>query len=414
MKRYRPLFFSGALSIGLLAHAQPASVLFVGNSYTGTNNLPGMVSQLAASLGTTVSTGMVTPGGYTFLQHSTSPTTLSTIASQQWDYVVLQEQSQLGALPPDYNATAASATVLVDSIRAASECSRPVFYMTWGRQNGDAQFCPSFPYMCTYEGMQQALRENYLAMAEDNNAYTAPVGMAWKQVRDTHPGLQLYVGDGSHPSVQGTYLAACVFYCTLFQQPCTGASYTGTLSADTAAILQGIASATVLDSMALWNLDLPEGIGAAITGSTSSAWNTVTFHHSGTGTHLWTCSDGQTSTDANPTFTVDTPGTFTFSHTYTDPCGNTDTVTWTYDFIVSGIDPGAIQDGITVTATEGTIVLRGAAGGDTLTIYDLAGRAVIAVVRGNGTLTVPSSPGVRIWSLHRSNGERISGRVVVQ
>ncbi|HRT54725.1 MAG TPA: hypothetical protein P5291_11620, partial [Flavobacteriales bacterium] len=84
MKRYRPLFFSGALSMGLLAHAQPASVLFVGNSYTGTNNLPGMVSQLAASLGTTVSTGMVTPGGYTFLQHSTSPTTLSTIASQQW------------------------------------------------------------------------------------------------------------------------------------------------------------------------------------------------------------------------------------------------------------------------------------------------------------------------------------------
>ena len=256
--------------------------------------------------------------------------------------------------------------------------------------------------------------ENYLAMAEDNDAYTAPVGMAWKQVRDTHPGLQLYVGDGSHPSVQGTYLAACVFYCTLFQQPCTGASYTGMLSADTAAILQGIASATVLDSMALWNLDLPEGIGAAITGSTSSAWNTVTFHHSGTGTHLWTCSDGQTSTDANPTFTVDTPGTYTFTHTYTDPCGNTDTATWTYDFIVSGIDPGAIQDGITVTATEGTIVLRGAAGGDTLTIYDLAGRAVIAVVRGNGTLTVPSSPGVRIWSLHRSNGERISGRVVVQ
>ncbi|MBK9074722.1 MAG: PKD domain-containing protein [Flavobacteriales bacterium] len=144
-----------------------------------------------------------------------------------------------------------------------------------------------------------------------------------------HPLINLYQADESHPSVEGTYLAACVFYSTLFQQSCAGASFTSSLPPATAAILQGIASTTVLDSSTTWNLDVPNGTDATVDGSSSNGPNDITYYHFGEGTHLWTCSNGQSSTDANPTFTFAGPGIYTFTHTYTDPCGNTDTVTWT-------------------------------------------------------------------------------------
>lgn len=83
------------------------------------------------------------------------------------------------------------------------------------------------PFMCTYDGMQQGLRTNYIALAEWNDSYTAPVGAAWKAVRDAHPTISLYDADGSHPSPAGTYLAACVFYCTLYQESCAGATFNG-------------------------------------------------------------------------------------------------------------------------------------------------------------------------------------------
>ena len=48
------------------ADADTTRILFIGNSYINSNNLPGMVAQLAASLGEEVETMMVVPGGSTF------------------------------------------------------------------------------------------------------------------------------------------------------------------------------------------------------------------------------------------------------------------------------------------------------------------------------------------------------------
>ena len=83
----------------LSSHAQQTSVLFIGNSYTYVNDLPNTLRQLALSLGDTMTVASSAPGGYTLFQHSTYAPSLAAIESQQWDFVVLQEQSQLGALP---------------------------------------------------------------------------------------------------------------------------------------------------------------------------------------------------------------------------------------------------------------------------------------------------------------------------
>jgi hypothetical protein len=88
--------------------------------------------------------------------------------------------------------------------------------MTWGRENGDQDNCANYTPLCTYDGMQQRLRESYVQMADDNNAIVVPVGMAWKYVRDNYPEIDLYQSDESHPSVEGTYLAACTFNRVLY------------------------------------------------------------------------------------------------------------------------------------------------------------------------------------------------------
>ncbi|MBK8227762.1 MAG: hypothetical protein IPK70_11390 [Flavobacteriales bacterium] len=397
----------------LSAAAQQTSVLFIGNSYTYVNDLPNTLRQLALSLGDTVTVASSAPGGYTLFQHSTYAPTLDAIASQDWDYVVMQEQSQLGALPFDVTTTELGATSLVTLIEENYECTYPVFYMTWGRQNGDAQNCANFPFMCTYDGMQQGLRTNYIALGEYNDGYVAPVGAAWKVVRDTQPGINLYDADGSHPSPAGTYLAACVFYCTLFEESCVGSAFNGSIDAATAAILRDIASTVVLGELPTWNLDF-EGSTSALLDGFSSGWNWITLIHNGEGEHLWVCSDGQTSTSATPTFTFSESATYTITHTYTDPCGNTDTVTLTFD-IVLGVGEQEQRTRYQVcSAGPGMLEVRGAEIGAMLTLFDSQGRLLWSERMEQGTSRIPCTPGLCFWQVEDASGEKCSGKLVVE
>ncbi len=388
------------------------SVLFIGNSYTAVNDLPNTFRQLALSLGDTVTVAASTPGGYTLFQHSTYAPTIAAIEAQDWDFVVMQEQSQLGALPFDVTNTELGATALIERIKGNYECTYPVFYMTWGRQNGDAQNCVNFPFMCTYDGMQQGLRTNYIALAEWNDAYTAPVGAAWKVVRDTQPGINLYDADGSHPSPAGTYLAACVFYCTLFQESCVDATFNASLDASTATILRDIASTVVLGELPMWNLDF-EGSTSALLDGFSGGWNWITLIHNGEGTHLWTCSDGQTSTLASPTFTFDSSDTYIITHTYNDPCGNTDTVTLTFNVVV-GMDEQAQATRYQVfSGMPGMVEVRGAEAGSTLTLYDAQGRSLAHARISSSQEQVPCPSGLLFWVLRDGDGAVQKGKVVV-
>ncbi|MFZ1688086.1 MAG: DUF4886 domain-containing protein [Flavobacteriales bacterium] len=403
------------LALALPLHAQQTSVLFLGNSYTSANNLPDMFRQVALSLGDTVTTDVVAVGGFQLGNHADHPASLAAIAAQPWDFVVMQEQSQLGALPFDASGMELGALMLTQLIEANDECTYPVFYMTWGRKNGDADNCPFFPVMCTYDSMQQGLRENYIAVADQNDGYAAPVGWAWKHVRNTHPLIELYEPDESHPSVQGTYLAACVFYCTLFNQSCVGASFTSSVQPDTAAILQAIASATVLDSTTTWNMDAANGTDATISGSSSNGAYDITFYHPGEGLHWWICSDGQSSTAANPTFILPGPGTYTFSHTYVDPCGNLDTDTWTTQVYGIGIAEGAAQEQYNVWSSDpGLVEVTGGNRTAVLSLFDLQGRSLLTRVLDTDPLLVHCPAGLRVWMIVDSAGGMRKGKVLVR
>ena len=237
----------------LFSYADQYRVLFIGNSYTEVNNLPQLISNCASSAGDTLVFASHTPGGCTFQQHLSGA--LPLIRQGGWDYVVLQEQSQLPSFP--YSQFMAEsypyAKALCDSIRAYNPNAKIVFYMTWGRKNGDQQNCPYYPPLCTYEGMDSLLFARYMMMAEDNQAIVSPVGYVWHYIRDQYPDIELYQSDESHPSLAGSYTAACTFYATMFQKNPMNIQTNETLPAEQAEFIRSVATELVYDSLDRWS-----------------------------------------------------------------------------------------------------------------------------------------------------------------
>ncbi len=95
----RLLFFVLVALVGSV-QAQQTRVLFLGNSYTAFNSLPSLTRLLALSLGDTMVVSSSMPGGYTFNDHTTNAVSMAAIQEGNWDFVVLQEQSQLPSFPP--------------------------------------------------------------------------------------------------------------------------------------------------------------------------------------------------------------------------------------------------------------------------------------------------------------------------
>lgn len=187
--------------------AGPLRILFVGNSYTSFNDLPAMISELAAAgEQRRVVTGSALRGGWTLqkhLEHSSS-TTLELIEKGNWHIVVMQEQSQMPFMYP--KATHKYGVKLGEHIKQHN--AQPMLYMTWARLNEPTN--------------QKTIATTYRGLADALDAPCAPVGLAWRQSLKQWPTLALHARDKSHPNPAGTYLAACVFYATLFGESPVG------------------------------------------------------------------------------------------------------------------------------------------------------------------------------------------------
>lgn len=253
------LLVSFLVSTGHLTFAQSHKtihVLFLGNSYTYVNNLPQLIYDIALSNGDTLVFDSNCPGGHTFQNHFTNTTSINKINAQAWDFVVLQAQSQEPSFPPNQVAseTLPYALKLDSLIHRNDSCSQTIFFETWGRKNGDASNCPYYPPVCTYSGMQGRLRESYKLFADTCHTIMAPVGEAWKKSVNINAALNLYQADESHPSLEGSYLTACVFYEVLFGRTVLNSSYTANISMPTAMFLQQTAHDMITDSLDVWNI----------------------------------------------------------------------------------------------------------------------------------------------------------------
>jgi hypothetical protein len=223
-------------------------VLFLGNSYTSVNDLPTMFADLAWTGGHRVETGMQAPGGWTLADHDRSAETDKVLGGSKWDLVVIQEQSEIPSIKSlrEVNMYPAGHDLVV---MARSVGAQPIFFITWAHRNGwPAASLPD------YASMQSSIDDGYLSLAAQQQAEVAPVGFAWMALvaQESDPGL--WQDDGSHPTTKGTYLAACVFYASIFHQSPVGLKYRAGLADADADQAQDAAAHTVLDNLAKWGL----------------------------------------------------------------------------------------------------------------------------------------------------------------
>lgn len=179
------------LITGLLANP---SVLFAGNSYTNSNGgIWNFVKEIYDSVESdSLTVHSHTMGGATFYNHWESQVLRDQITSGAWDTIVFQEQSCMPVIDP------ANTYLYGDSLAwlTAESGSVPVFFMTWARKNDPL--------------MLEGLELGYSRMGFVHNSLVAPCGVAFDLIRRTNPEIDPYAGDGAHPSIHGTYLAACV------------------------------------------------------------------------------------------------------------------------------------------------------------------------------------------------------------
>jgi hypothetical protein len=214
-----------ALLMFASCQSQPSTrILFIGNSYTFIND--GLDKQLEG-LAPTTETERIALGGYTLEKHWTDRNALQKIRDGKWDYVVLQEQSQAPVL--NQQKFYEFARMFDEEIRRSG--ARTILLMTWERSD-------SKNWGVTTDGLAIA----FATIGKELKVKVAPAGLAFARSLQTKPELTLCTPDG-HPTVEGTYLAACVLYRKIFELNPIGNPYSDKkISAETRTFLQQIAA----------------------------------------------------------------------------------------------------------------------------------------------------------------------------
>lgn len=220
------------------------NILFVGNSYTYTNDMPtAYFEKMAESCGYNVTVTAVTKGGYR-LSKMADPSdpygervNAYLSGAGAFDYVILQEQSVLPTTNPE--AFYASVENLAERIRNIG--AQPMLYATWGRKDGSDTLTT---HGMTNESMTWKLAAAYEHIGNALDIPVIHVGLAFRDVY-SNSVVELYNPDLSHPAAQGSYLAAMSLFSGIFKVLPKDVSFDGSFSAQETAIMRKAAEAAV-------------------------------------------------------------------------------------------------------------------------------------------------------------------------
>jgi hypothetical protein len=150
---------------------------------------------------------------------------------RQFDAVVMMDCSQCPVHPQLKSVFTEFVKKNADS--AVKNGIRPILFMSWAYKDKPE--------------MTAQLAEAYTTAGKANNAMVIPAGLAFAKVIAKRPDLELYQPDKRHPSLAGTYLAACVSYAAITKKSPVGNKYTAGLPADLVSLLQTSAWETMQD-----------------------------------------------------------------------------------------------------------------------------------------------------------------------
>ena len=213
-------------------------ILMVGNSLTKYNDLCRLLGTMARESGKKAFVVEHTILGSRLSQHWPRIEFNQLLDEQRWDFIVLQEQSMIPAYE-DYRAKNMVPIVEKFDAKAREIGATTVLFMTWGFRNGAKKRDPALK---DYETMQSRITDGFETMGRQMDIVVAPVGLAWQEVVENRPDIDLFHKDGFHPGPKGSYLAACVFYAFLFGDSPEGIEFYENVPPAEAKYLQQIAA----------------------------------------------------------------------------------------------------------------------------------------------------------------------------
>lgn len=244
MKKIVASIFCQLVLIGLTV-AQ-TKILFLGNSFTYTYDVPGLFQGLANAAGIPVLIDQNTQAGMAVANeqvtgHINSSVSQNKITSQQWDYIVVQDNqgnyvNNVGVIP---SACGNANVTLYNQIKANNPCTRIIYFAGWGPEGG--VFSGDNTTSCINRIYGNTIFLNDAAM----NEIVSPIGKAWISSLSQLPSVDLFHADNVHPSLAGSYLTAATLFVSIFKQNPCSLNYTGGVSSSTAQTMRNIAWTTV-------------------------------------------------------------------------------------------------------------------------------------------------------------------------
>lgn len=186
------LFLCFAFNIEGQSNTEIHNILFIGNNYTTTNNLPALIKTKAKYSGYKIETEVVAIPNYSIANHWKKGEIQKLIKSKKYTIVIIQQGPS--SLPK-------SKSILIEYGKKINEICQEnntllAYFMVW-------------PSLDNYDTFDNVIK-NYELAAKTNNAILLPVGKVWKEYFDTSKKYDYYSSDNFHPSIKGSKVAADV------------------------------------------------------------------------------------------------------------------------------------------------------------------------------------------------------------
>ncbi len=285
------LFLLVIITSRAIAQTDTTHVLFIGNSFTYTYNVPDLVQGLATAAGLPLVYEMHAPGGVSVgdvaqdtLAHMNNPSVFGLIRKGNWDFVSLQDNQGRfiygGGIFPDTNVSKVIRGHLKirDSVRHYNSCARMLWFAGWGPKNGYGTIST------TGAGLIDNIYDNYKYLRDTAHEIISPIGKAWERAAIAVPAADCWGPDLTHESLAGAYLTASVIFTSIYRINTENIMFDGGLDTATARVFRRIAYQTVMDSIAPTNLAayIPTLAVTATTLTATPGYSHYQWFHNGT------------------------------------------------------------------------------------------------------------------------------------
>ncbi len=236
-------------------------VLFLGNSLVYYNDMPTMFEMLAKSAGYEIDVESVTKGSATMSLFADKNTDIGAAAyakltGENWDYVIIEPSRRITPFENTVlEAEIAAAKVLTGLANDAG--AETLLYTVWGNNDGSLTVYEATTGSATTskrtESISRVKHSEFMRLASEKvseaigGAKIIDSGYAFENLIASNPEINLYHSDLKHPSPEGSYLAACTIFSTIYGKKTQGNKYTANLA--TAETLQGVSDETVINKL---------------------------------------------------------------------------------------------------------------------------------------------------------------------